>query len=123
VGRESPRRSPIAISFFQSRARRDLARANSRLETARHLEVQRDGAGAVQILEEVVRPDAVCARHACSLLVAKFKKDLADSMTWQLLPLGATAPADAVQFMKVDKNATMVAEVEDFITELRQPDG
>lgn len=52
-------------------------------------------------------------------MVAKFKKDLADSMTWQLLPLGATAPADAVQFMKVDKNATMVAEVEDFITELR----
>lgn len=53
-------------------------------------------------------------------MVAKFKKDLADSMTWQLLPLGATAPADAVQFMKVDKGATMVQEVEDFISELRQ---
>lgn len=52
-------------------------------------------------------------------MVAKFKKDLAESMTWQLLPLGATAPADAVQFMKVDRNATMVAEVEDFINELR----
>tara|TARA_B100000378_G_scaffold242272_1_gene211409 strand:+ start:8330 stop:9334 length:1005 start_codon:yes stop_codon:yes gene_type:complete len=52
-------------------------------------------------------------------MLAKFKKDLADSMTWQLLPLGATAPADAVQFMKVDKNATMVAEVEEFIKELR----
>lgn len=52
-------------------------------------------------------------------MLAKFKKDLADSMTWQLLPLGATAPADAVQFMKVDKNATMVAEVEKFIDELR----
>jgi hypothetical protein len=52
-------------------------------------------------------------------MLAKFKKDLADSMTWQLLPLGATAPADAVQFMKVDKNATMVAEVEGFIRELR----
>lgn len=52
-------------------------------------------------------------------MLAKFKKDLADSMTWQLLPLGATAPADAVQFMKVDKNTTMVAEVEDFINELR----
>jgi hypothetical protein len=49
----------------------------------------------------------------------KFKKDLADSMTWQLLPLGATAPADAVQFMKVDKNATMVAEAQQFIDELR----
>lgn len=53
-------------------------------------------------------------------MLAKFKKDLADSMTWQLLPLGATAPADAVQFMKVDKNATMVAEVQEFIDELRQ---
>lgn len=52
-------------------------------------------------------------------MLAKFKKDLADSMTWQLLPLGATAPADAVQFMKVDRNATMVAEVQDFIDELR----
>lgn len=53
-------------------------------------------------------------------MLAKFKKDLAESMTWQLLPLGATAPADAVQFMKVDKNATMVAEVQEFIDELRQ---
>jgi hypothetical protein len=52
-------------------------------------------------------------------MLAKFKKDLADSMTWQLLPLGATAPADAVQFMRVDRNATMVAEVEEFINELR----
>jgi len=52
-------------------------------------------------------------------MLAKFKKDLADSMTWQLLPLGATAPADAVQFMKVDRNATMVAEVQEFIDELR----
>lgn len=52
-------------------------------------------------------------------MLARFKRDLADSMTWQLLPLGATAPADAVQFMKVDKNVTMVAEVEDFINELR----
>lgn len=52
-------------------------------------------------------------------MLARFKKDLADSMTWQLLPLGATAPADAVRFMRVDKNATMVAEVQDFIGELR----
>lgn len=52
-------------------------------------------------------------------MLARFKRDLADSMTWQLLPLGATAPAEAVQFMRVDKNATMVAEVEDFIGELR----
>ncbi|MEV0031205.1 DUF3644 domain-containing protein [Nocardia sp. NPDC050793] len=53
-------------------------------------------------------------------VLAKFKKDLADSMTRQLLPLGATAPADAVQFMRADKSSTMVAEVEDFINELRK---
>lgn len=53
-------------------------------------------------------------------MLAKFKKDLADSMTWQLLPLGATVPADAVQFVKVDRTATMVAEVEEFINELRR---
>lgn len=52
-------------------------------------------------------------------VLEKFKKDLAASMTWQLLPLGATAPADAVQFMKVNKNATMVSEVQRFIDELR----
>ncbi|NGN93913.1 DUF3644 domain-containing protein [Nocardioides sp. KC13] len=52
-------------------------------------------------------------------MLARFKKDLAESMTWQLLPLGATAPADAVQFMRVDRNATMVTEVEEFINALR----
>lgn len=52
-------------------------------------------------------------------VLARFSKDLADSMTWQLLPLGATAPADAVQFMKADSKSTMVAEVEDFIGDLR----
>jgi hypothetical protein len=51
---------------------------------------------------------------------AKFKKDLADSMTWQLLPLGATAPAEAVKFMRVDHKTTMVAEVQLFIDELRR---
>ena len=52
-------------------------------------------------------------------VLARFKKDLADAMTWQLLPLGATAPADAVQFMKADNSLMMVTEVEDFINELR----
>lgn len=52
-------------------------------------------------------------------MLAKFKKDLADSMTWQLLPLGATAPADVVRFMRVDKKATMAAEVQQFIDQLR----
>ncbi|GAF48826.1 DUF3644 domain-containing protein [Rhodococcus wratislaviensis] len=52
-------------------------------------------------------------------MVARFNRDLADSMTWQLLPLGATAPADAVHFMRVDTSATVVTEVQDFIDELR----
>jgi hypothetical protein len=53
-------------------------------------------------------------------MAAKFKKDLADSITWQLLPLGASAPGESVQFMKVDKSASAVAEVQDFINELRR---
>ncbi|WP_344213869.1 DUF3644 domain-containing protein [Kribbella sancticallisti] len=53
-------------------------------------------------------------------MVAKFNKDLADSITWQLLPLGASAPGDAVQFMRVDKSASAVAEVQDFLDELRR---
>lgn len=52
-------------------------------------------------------------------MLARFKKDLADSMTWQLLPLGATAPADAVRFMKPATSSTMASEVEDFIDTLR----
>lgn len=52
-------------------------------------------------------------------VLARFKKDLAESITWQLLPLGVTAPADAVQFMRVDKNSTMLSEVQLFIDELR----
>jgi hypothetical protein len=52
-------------------------------------------------------------------MLAKFNKDLADTITWQLLPLGATAPADAVQFMRVDSSATMISEVREFIDVLR----
>lgn len=52
-------------------------------------------------------------------MVARFNRDLADAMTWQLLPLGATAPGDAVRFMKVDASTAMVAEVHEFIDELR----
>lgn len=52
-------------------------------------------------------------------MLAKFNKDLANSMTWQLLPLGATAPADTVRFMRADTNTTMVTEVRQFIEALR----
>ncbi|MFE3998947.1 DUF3644 domain-containing protein [Nocardioides sp. YIM B13467] len=49
-----------------------------------------------------------------------FKKDLADSMTWQLLPLGATAPSESVQFMKPGSDRTALAEVKQFLDGLRQ---
>jgi hypothetical protein len=49
-----------------------------------------------------------------------FSRDLADSITWQLLPLGATAPADTVQFMKVDTKASINSEVGSFIDALRE---
>jgi hypothetical protein len=52
-------------------------------------------------------------------MFAKFRKDLADSITWQLLPLSASAPGEAVQFMKVNKSAATVAEVQGFIDDLR----
>jgi hypothetical protein len=52
-------------------------------------------------------------------MLAKFNKDLADSMTWQLLPPGATAPADVVRFMRTDSSATVVTEVQQFIDTLR----
>ena len=52
-------------------------------------------------------------------MLARFKKDLADSMTWQLLPLGATAPAEAVRFMRTDSGATTAVEVRHFVDALR----
>ncbi|MDR0593703.1 MAG: DUF3644 domain-containing protein [Bifidobacteriaceae bacterium] len=53
-------------------------------------------------------------------VLARFGKDLADSVTWQLLPLAATAPADSVSFMRVDKNARMVAVAQEFVEDLRK---
>lgn len=52
-------------------------------------------------------------------MLERFKKDLADSITWQLLPLGAKAPADAVKFLKTDSSTTTVSEVQEFIETLR----
>jgi len=48
-----------------------------------------------------------------------FQKDLAQAISWQLLPLGATAPPDAAQFMRVDSAAAASEEVRSFMTELR----
>ncbi|WP_226337737.1 DUF3644 domain-containing protein [Arthrobacter sp. UM1] len=51
--------------------------------------------------------------------LSHFRKDLADSITWQLLPLGAKAPSEPVQFMTAGPSTTAVAEVQEFIDELR----
>lgn len=53
-------------------------------------------------------------------MLEHFHKDLADSITWQLLPLGAKAPSEPVQFMKAGPSAAAVAEVQDFINNLRK---
>lgn len=52
-------------------------------------------------------------------MLDRFHKDLADSITWQLLPLGAKAPAEPVQFMKAEPSASAAAEVQRFIEDLR----
>lgn len=52
------------------------------------------------------------------LVVAAFSKDLADYMTWRLLPLGAVAPDGVVPFMRVDTDMTAAAEVQTFIETL-----
>lgn len=52
-------------------------------------------------------------------MLERFKKDLADSMTWQLLPLGATAPTEAVRFMRADPETTSPTEVRQFMEVLR----
>ncbi|GAB4084732.1 DUF3644 domain-containing protein [Myceligenerans cantabricum] len=46
-------------------------------------------------------------------------RDLADSITWQLLPLGATAPAEAIEFMRAPEKARVATEVRDFMESLR----
>lgn len=53
-------------------------------------------------------------------VLERFNKDLADSITWQLLPLGAKAPTEPIQFMQVDPKAIATAELEEFLGELRQ---
>lgn len=47
-------------------------------------------------------------------------KDIAESITWDLLPLGATTPSEAVQFMRVDPDSRAVPAINDFLEELRK---
>lgn len=53
-------------------------------------------------------------------LVAVGGKDLAESITWELLPLGSSTPAEAVQFMRVDSDARAVPAINEFLGELRK---
>lgn len=53
-------------------------------------------------------------------LVAVGGKDIAEAITWDLLPLGSTTPAEAVQFMRVDSDARAVPAINDFLEELRK---
>jgi hypothetical protein len=51
-------------------------------------------------------------------MLDNFQKDLADSITWQLLPLGAKAPSQPVQFLKTDSSSSAANEVQDFLNSL-----
>lgn len=53
-------------------------------------------------------------------MLDRFNKDLAESITWQLLPLGAKAPTEPIQFMKTEPATSAVAEVQNFIEGLRK---
>ena len=52
-------------------------------------------------------------------MVAEFNKDLAESITWQLVPLAARVPSDAIQFMKAEPAARAAAEVRHFVQDLK----
>lgn len=52
-------------------------------------------------------------------MLDRFNRDLADSITWQLLPLGAKAPTEPIQFMKAEPATSAVREVQGFIEDLR----
>lgn len=53
-------------------------------------------------------------------MLDRFNRDLADSITWQLLPLGAKAPTEPIQFMKAEPASSVASEVLDFIQDLRK---
>lgn len=53
-------------------------------------------------------------------LVAVSGRDLAESITWDLLPLGATTPSQAVQFMRVDADSRAIPAIDAFLEELRK---
>lgn len=53
-------------------------------------------------------------------VLAVFGKDLADDITWTLLPLAASTPSDAIRSLRVDGDGRSAQVVEDFLRDLRQ---
>lgn len=53
-------------------------------------------------------------------VLALFGKDLADDITWTLLPLAASTPGDAIRSLRVDGDVRSTKVVEDFLRDLRQ---
>lgn len=49
-----------------------------------------------------------------------FGKDLADDITWTLLPLAASTPSDAIRSLRVDGDRRSTQVVEDFLRDLRK---
>lgn len=54
------------------------------------------------------------------LLLEVFGKDISGEMTWQLLPLGATAPPEDVSFLNPTPQRPAVQEAQNFIDHLRE---
>ena len=53
-------------------------------------------------------------------VLAVFGKDLADDITWTLLPLAATTPSELVRSLRVDGDGGSTQVVEEFIGDLRR---
>lgn len=53
-------------------------------------------------------------------MLAIFDKDLADDITWTLLPLAARTPSDTIRSLRVDGDVKSTQVVEDFLRDLRQ---
>lgn len=54
------------------------------------------------------------------LVLAIFEKDLADDITWTLLPLAAQTPSETIRSLRVDGDVKSAQVVEDFLRDLRQ---
>lgn len=53
-------------------------------------------------------------------VLAIFDKDLADDITWTLLPLAARTPSDTIRSLRVDGDVKSAQVVEGFLRDLRQ---